>query len=78
MAEKVALKIMRCPTCGASLKAENNTTPITCVYCGNTVVPIPEVPAPAKAAEESRDSIRIDGIKTSSSALVPVSPYGMV
>ena len=69
MSEKVNLKVMSCPTCGASLKAENSTTPITCVYCGNNIVPVPEVPASAKANEEGRDSIRIDGIKTPSSAL---------
>ena len=48
MAEKVTLKIMKCPTCGASLKAKNNTEAITCVYCGNSVVPVtdPEVPFP--------------------------------
>mgnify|MGYP003508329902 CR=1 FL=1 len=42
MSEKTTLKIMRCPTCGASLKAKNNTETITCVYCGNSVVPVAE------------------------------------
>ena len=42
VAEKTTLKIMRCPTCGGSLKAENSTDAIVCVYCGNTVVPVAE------------------------------------
>ena len=42
MADKVSLQIMQCPTCGASLKAENGNQEITCVYCGNTIIPVKE------------------------------------
>lgn len=67
MAENIVLKTMICPTCGASLKAENNTDVITCVYCGNSVVPVVE---PAQTAQNGMGgTIRVEGIKNASSAL---------
>ena len=71
MSEKVTLKAMRCPTCGGSLKAENNTDAIVCVYCGNTIVPVNEATAFAQREVPGKFNgvLRVDGIKTSSSAL---------
>ena len=77
MSEKVTLKIMKCPTCGASLKAKNNTEAITCVYCGNSVVPVTE----ATTAPQSEGSagfsgvVKVEGIKTSSSALAYIEQF---
>ena len=71
MSEKVTLKAMRCPTCGGSLKAENNTDAIVCVYCGNTIVPVNESTAVTQreTTGEFNGVLRVEGIKTSSSAL---------
>ena len=74
MSEKANLKILHCPTCGANLKAENNTDAIVCVYCGNTVVPTgqaggKEVPSHAEGF------LRVEGIKTSSSALAYMEQF---
>ena len=71
MSEKVNLKVMRCPTCGANLKAENGNDTITCLYCGNTIVP---VAASAEASKESASvnlngKFKIEGLKSPSSAL---------
>lgn len=81
MSEKVTLKAMRCPTCGGSLKAENNTDAIVCVYCGNTIVPISEA-ATVSATAPVNDSasafngvLRVEGIKTSSSALAYIEQF---
>lgn len=77
MPEKVALKIMKCPTCGANLKAKNNTEAITCVYCGNSVVPVTE----ATAAPQTESAVgfsgvlKVEGIKTSSSALAYIEQF---
>lgn len=69
--EKITLKVMQCPTCGVSLKVENSSDPIVCVYCGNTIIPVKE-----ESSATARDisgapgaAIRVDGIKTASSAL---------
>lgn len=77
MSESVALKILKCPTCGASLKAKNDNEAITCVYCGNTVVPVSE----AKTAPQNEGFagfpgvVRVEGIKTSSSALAYMEQF---
>lgn len=70
MLEKVSLKAMRCPSCGAALKVENATDAIVCIYCENRIVPVQE--KPATVASESSISggvVRVEGIKTASSAL---------
>ena len=73
MSEQANLKTLRCPTCGAPLKAKNNTEAITCVYCGNTVVPIATTDAAAAPQSAGHadfgGTVRVEGIKTSSSAL---------
>lgn len=77
MSEKVELKIMRCPTCGANLKAENNTESIICVYCGNTVVPVTEA-TPIQQTETVAGFsgvLKVEGIKTSSSALAYIEQF---
>jgi len=71
MSEKVSLKAMRCPTCGATLKAENNTDAIVCVYCGNTIVPVTEganVPQQRESVGEV-GILKVEGIKTPASTL---------
>lgn len=78
MAEKVNLKIMKCPTCGASLKAANGTDTITCVYCGNSIVPVTET-APVAQNETVSGGfsgvLKVEGIKTSSSALAYIEQF---
>lgn len=77
MAEKVNLKVMRCPTCGASLKAKNNTEAITCVYCGNSVVPVTETTSASQneAVNGFGGVLKVEGIKTSSSALAYIELF---
>lgn len=78
MAEKVNLKIMKCPTCGANLKAANGTDTITCVYCGNSIVPVTETtPVAQKETASSGFSgvLKVEGIKTSSSALAYIEQF---
>ena len=81
MSEKVTLKAMRCPTCGGSLKAENNTDAIVCVYCGNTIVPVNEATAVSattpvnESASAFNGVLRVEGIKTSSSALAYIEQF---
>ena len=74
MADKVSLKIMQCPTCGASLKAENGNQEITCVYCGNTIVPVTETKSETTSVSGS-GTVKMDGIKTSSSALAYLDEF---
>ena len=72
MEENVNLKIMRCPTCGAPLKAENSVDVITCVYCGNAITPVNEAPNNVQKDMPYAfmgGSVKVEGIKTSSSAL---------
>jgi hypothetical protein len=78
MAEKVNLKIMKCPTCGASLKAANGTDTITCVYCGNSIVPVTETTPVAQNETVSggfSGVLKVEGIKTSSSALAYIEQF---
>ena len=76
MANQPALKIMTCPTCGANLKAENNKDSITCVYCGNVIVPVSEPASNAKSEAPGFSGVlRVEGIKTSSSALAYLEQY---
>lgn len=74
MASDVILKLMRCPTCGADLKAKNANDPITCVYCGNTIVPVAEASAAPKN-EGTAGLMKIEGIKTPSSALAYLEQF---
>ena len=67
MSEKVVLKVLRCPTCGVSLKSANDKDAIVCVYCGNTIIPVRETQC--GGALENGTHVRVEGIKTSSSAL---------
>lgn len=71
MSEKTSLKAMRCPTCGGSLKAENDKDAIICVYCGNTIVPVSEITTvtEGEAFGQFNGVLRVEGIKTPSSAL---------
>lgn len=70
-----ALKTLKCPTCGASLNAVNDSDAIDCVYCGNTVVPVKDsAPADAQGSSFS-GTIRIEGIKTSASALAYMEEF---
>ena len=74
---KANLKLMKCPTCGASLKAENEKDVIVCVYCGNSIVPVTEVAAPViKNTEVGFGGVlRVEGIKTSSSAVAYMEQF---
>ncbi|MEE1284671.1 MAG: hypothetical protein UHK54_07400, partial [Acutalibacteraceae bacterium] len=80
MAEKITLKTMRCPTCGAKLKieSERKNKEIECVYCGNIVIPVSEESAPVTdvaAAPAYSNAVKIEGIKTSSSALAYIELF---
>ncbi len=77
MGQKVSLKSMRCPTCGATLKAENNTNTITCVYCGNSIVPILETGSTLSNDNQGgfNGVLKVEGIKTSSSALAYMEQF---
>ncbi|MBR6515175.1 MAG: DUF5050 domain-containing protein [Clostridia bacterium] len=78
MAAKVDLKVMKCPTCGAPIKVEKVGQPILCVYCENYINPVAEQTPTANTgavpgAESTR--VRIDGIKTPSSALAYLEQF---
>ncbi len=77
MTEKVKLKTMRCPTCGANLKAANGVDTITCVYCGNSIVPVIEsTPSPKSESTVGFNGVlKVEGIKTSSSALAYMEQF---
>lgn len=64
MSEKINLKALRCPTCGGELMAENESDQIRCIYCGNIVVPVEK-----SDSEEHASAVRVEGIRTPSSAL---------
>lgn len=79
MAEKLNLKNIKCPTCGAPLKMpENSKEPIICVYCENTIVAVAET-----AVSEPKETpsaglggvVRIEGMKTSSSVLAYMEQF---
>ena len=69
MEKKIELKVMRCPTCGGELKVEKENTLVECVYCGNTVTPIVVSSETAVGFQSGNGFVKIDGIKTASSAL---------
>ena len=77
MVEKAALKAMKCPTCGATLKAANAIDPIACVYCGNTIVPVFENTNGGQQAQSAgfNGVLKVEGIKTSSSALAYIELF---
>lgn len=74
MEEKVTLRAMRCPSCGAPLKAENAVDTIVCVYCDSSVVPVLEASSP-KGDGGLGGVIKVEGIKTSSSALAYIEQF---
>ena len=65
------LKVMKCPCCGAPLNVGENESKITCLYCGNSIVPVAaEGSDDANASLSNSDTIvKVQGIKTSSSAI---------
>ena len=68
--KKIALQMMRCPTCGAKLKFEKAGEEIECIYCGNKYIATAESPritADSVKAEQNAPDTR--NIKTSSSAI---------
>lgn len=67
------LKVMRCPSCGGTLRVEKVGEPLTCVYCDSTV--IPEADASSGFGGGDAAKVRIDGIKTSASALAFVDNF---
>lgn len=73
----VSLRIMKCPTCGAKLKAANPTDVIVCVYCGNSIVPVPAAAAVENREETASAQVmqRIEGIQTPSSALAYMEQF---
>ncbi|MBQ3085080.1 MAG: DUF5050 domain-containing protein [Clostridia bacterium] len=76
MEKQTKIIVMKCPSCGAPLKAENTTDPIGCVYCGNTVVPSADAPKqPEKESYNSGGTVRLEGIKTPSSALAYMEDF---
>jgi len=72
MTDRAVLKVMKCPTCGANLKAMDANEEIVCVYCGNTIVPVSDhaiVSAKETVGNAFNGIVKVEGIKTSSSAL---------
>ncbi|MBR6676367.1 MAG: DUF5050 domain-containing protein [Clostridia bacterium] len=69
------LKTLKCPNCGAPLKAVNDSDAIDCVYCGNTVVPVNDSNPVEGADNAFSGTIRIEGIKTSASALAYMDEF---
>lgn len=74
MEEKIILKILSCPACGAKLKAKNITDPITCVHCENTFIPGVETSAPANAEAAAGVGavggvVKVEGMRTPASGL---------
>ena len=74
MADKNKLMVLRCPACGASLKAKNATEPVTCVYCDSTVVPVAET-SRGNQIDNVGTNVRVEGIRTSSSALAYMEQF---
>lgn len=76
--DKKIYKNFKCPNCGSPIVAEDNGKPIECVYCCSKVVPESNVSA-APVAENNLSSIsgtlRVEGIKTPSSALAYIEQY---
>lgn len=76
MAEKITLRAMKCPNCGAPLKAENAVDTTVCLYCDSTVVPVLEsTPTPHGEGGGFGGVIKVEGIKTSSSALAYIEQF---
>ena len=73
MADKVALIMMQCPTCGEPLKVERPNEPIVCVACCNTIVPVDKKKDDSE--ERIHGTLRVEGIKTSASALAYLEDY---
>ena len=71
MSEKVTLRLLECPTCGANLKVDDHTETVDCVYCGNTFAPFFDRGNDEykRLSEGVKGAIRVEGIKTPSSAL---------
>ena len=73
MAERIVLKKLECPSCGASLKAGNLKDPITCVHCENTFIPEEEVRTAPRNESVSGGGVggilKVEGMRTPSSAL---------
>ena len=67
MSETVSLKVLKCPSCGANLKAPNATDVITCVYCGNSIVPVAESSVFGQGGPAG--VVRVEGIRSAASAL---------
>ncbi len=62
---------MRCPTCGGNLSIEDENAVIECVYCGNLIKPVSATttyPEGGSPQTLGGNVLKIDGIKTSSSA----------
>ena len=74
MTDKNSLMVLRCPACGASLKAKNTTEPVTCVYCDSTVVPVVET-SRGNQIDNAGANVRVEGIRTSSSALAYMEQF---
>lgn len=76
MSKDVNLKAMRCPTCGGSLRVADDTKTIVCVYCENRIVPVSDTSGvPQNTARELNGTLRVEGIKTSSSALAYIEIF---
>ena len=76
--EKLNVKTLSCPNCGGPLKVENENAPIVCVFCDSTVVPVAEEPKKTQKTQNEggfTGTVRVEGIKTSASALAYVEEY---
>ena len=72
----VQLKIMECPTCGAKLKYKPGDKEVVCMCCGNTYL-LSEFGGESSLNGRSQgmNAIKVDGIKTSSSALAYIEQF---
>lgn len=73
MAE-VVLTTLKCPNCGANIRAEDLKKPVECLYCGSTVIPTRNQFSNA-GAYTPVNTTRVDGIKNSSSALAYIETF---
>lgn len=75
MQEKVKLKVMMCPTCGGSLKAEGDNREITCVYCGNLVVPVSDSNSGGRNESAAGGVVRVEGVQTPAAVLAYMEQF---
>lgn len=75
---KVSLSVMRCPTCGEKIKYKKGDKEVICMACGNTYAISDRQTSNAfegHSENVATGTLKIDGIKTSSSALAYIEQF---